>query len=508
MYRRTFLILPSPGPDEPPAEPHLPPPLFPPPWVVRPYGDARGHFRRSKGPVKNPPRQDPLIVDLDGDGIETTNLDTGAHFDHDGNGFAELTGWVGSDDGLLVMDRNGDGIINDGRELFGDHTVLATGTPASNGFEALADLDGNADGTIDKNDPAYAQLMVWQDADGDGYTSAGELHTLDDLGIKAIDIDSTITSATDAQGNTQTRTGSFEKADGSVGEIAEYNLRSDHAYSIADASLDVPDAIASLPYLWGCGVVYDLHQSMVKDTGGQLQSLVEQFRDAADPTRRGVLMERILFKWTGTENIDPTSKGSEVDARKPATLEKLFGESFVGWYGPNPIHEAAVLINASYSEIFELMYTQLMIQTHFKDLLQRVTCAWDDERQVVKVDLNTVAGVLIDLQAGLADDPAQGRQIIGEFARILRGAGIGTTTPGYLSFRETFIQLDPTLDWVIDSGGLPVIDQPVYQFPDFPPNEWVMGICNSAWYGIGTDNAEALRVGVTVLAILDGRGGK
>ena len=73
------------------------------------------------------PRRDPLVLDLDGDGIETLGTQAVTYFDHDANGFAELTGWVKGDDGFLALDRNGDGRINDGSELFGDHTVLKSG---------------------------------------------------------------------------------------------------------------------------------------------------------------------------------------------------------------------------------------------------------------------------------------------------------------------------------------------------------------------------------------------
>ena len=66
----------------------------------------------------------PIILDLDGDGLTTVSRSTGIHFDHDGNGFAELTGWVGAGDGLLVWDRNGDGVIDSGAELFGNQVAL------------------------------------------------------------------------------------------------------------------------------------------------------------------------------------------------------------------------------------------------------------------------------------------------------------------------------------------------------------------------------------------------
>ena len=78
---------------------------------------------------------DPLILDIDGDGIETTNLvGSSAYFDLDVNGFAERTGWVSADDGLLVLDRNNNGTIDNGQELFGDRTLLQNGTTAATGF--------------------------------------------------------------------------------------------------------------------------------------------------------------------------------------------------------------------------------------------------------------------------------------------------------------------------------------------------------------------------------------
>lgn len=82
----------------------------------------------------------PLVVDLDGDGVETTTAENGTHFDHDNNGFAEKTSWVGKDDGLLVRDINGNGQIDDGTELFGNNSVLSNGQKAANGFEALKDI--------------------------------------------------------------------------------------------------------------------------------------------------------------------------------------------------------------------------------------------------------------------------------------------------------------------------------------------------------------------------------
>ena len=201
----------------------------------------------------------PISLDLDGDGVETTSRTDGAYFDHDSNGFAEQSGWVGSDDGLLVMDRNNDGIINDGKELFGDQTILNNGSRASNGFQALADLDDNNDGKIDSNDAAFNQLKIWQDIDGDGYSSDDELISLSDAGVASINTGYTNTNITDANGNTIKQAGSFTKADGTTGNASDVWFQTDKMYSIANEWLDVPEDIAALPDLQGYGNVIKLH---------------------------------------------------------------------------------------------------------------------------------------------------------------------------------------------------------------------------------------------------------
>lgn len=79
-------------------------------------------------PFKNAEKQrSPLILDLDGDGVETTSLKERTFFDHDGNGFAEQTAWSADDDGILVYDRNNNGVIDSGAELFGDNTPRVLG---------------------------------------------------------------------------------------------------------------------------------------------------------------------------------------------------------------------------------------------------------------------------------------------------------------------------------------------------------------------------------------------
>ena len=153
------------------------------------------------------PRRDPLAFDLDGDGLETTTIsaDNTTLFDHDGDGVRTGTGWLKGDDGFLALDRNGNGTIDNGSELFGVDTVLANGPNAGlkarSGFEALADLDSNGDHLFDAQDAAYGNVRMWRDLNQDGISQAEELQTLADAGIASINLNATTTNITLTGGN-------------------------------------------------------------------------------------------------------------------------------------------------------------------------------------------------------------------------------------------------------------------------------------------------------------------
>jgi hypothetical protein len=132
---------------------------------------------------------DPLALDLDGDGIETTGIDGYAGtvlFDHDADGIRTGTGWLKGDDAFLVLDRNGNGKIDSGRELFGVDTVRSDGRKATDGLDALADLDSNNDGVFDASDAQFADVRLWRDLNQDGVSQANELTTLAENGIVSI----------------------------------------------------------------------------------------------------------------------------------------------------------------------------------------------------------------------------------------------------------------------------------------------------------------------------------
>ena len=157
--------------------------------------------------------QSPIVLDLDNNGIQTLSVNAGVNFDLLANGQPVQTGWVGSGDGLLVLDRNQDGSINDGSELFGTSTVLADGSKAVDGYQALAQLDTNQDGVISSADAQFAKLGVWIDSNADGQSGAGEVKTLAELNISQLSLNAQVTTDIN-NGNLVGLTSSYQTTDG------------------------------------------------------------------------------------------------------------------------------------------------------------------------------------------------------------------------------------------------------------------------------------------------------
>jgi hypothetical protein len=137
---------------------------------------------------------DPLVLDLDGNGLDLVRRDaSNVYFDIDSDGFAEKTGWLSGNDGFLARDLNGNGLIDDISEMFGNATTQ--------GFAALGALDANADGKITAADTAFTTLRVWRDLNGNGRTDAGELQTLAEAGITQISLASGTPAIGEVNGN-------------------------------------------------------------------------------------------------------------------------------------------------------------------------------------------------------------------------------------------------------------------------------------------------------------------
>jgi len=149
----------------------------------------------------------PVLIDLQGNGFSLTNAQNGVDFDIDGDGARERLGWTtpASDDAWLALDRNGNGTIDNGLELFGDATNQPSG-PNANGFLALAEFDkplngGNGDGVINSADNVFSSLVLWTDNNHNGASEASELRSLSQTGVESIALDYKTSKRTDEFGN-------------------------------------------------------------------------------------------------------------------------------------------------------------------------------------------------------------------------------------------------------------------------------------------------------------------
>ena len=249
------------------------------------------------------PHQDPLALDLDGDGIETRGADGTVLFDHNGDGIRTGTGWVRSDDGLLVLDRNSNGTIDTGAELFGVHTVKADGTQAKDGFDALSDLDSNNDKVFDAEDTRFADVRIWRDLNQDGISQSNELSTLAAANIRSIDLTPTAQSDL-GNGNTQTASATFTRSDGTTGTAVNLNLAVNGFFRQFTNPVTLTDAAKKLPEVSGSGALRDLREAMSGSTA--LADLVSAYAKEASYAKQRTQLDALLTSWVGTSTLQTT----------------------------------------------------------------------------------------------------------------------------------------------------------------------------------------------------------
>ncbi len=336
---------------------------------------------------------DPLVLDLDGDGLELTPLETSnIKFDLDANGFSETASWVSADDGILVYDRNGNGTIDNGTEVFGDRTPIDNGNAvAADGFEALSDFDTNSDGIFDNSDQQFADLRIWQDSNQNGKSESGELFSLSDLGIASIDLNSTSSSQV-INGNAVPLVSTFTRNDGTTDEVGSTLLQSNPINSEFNGEYSLHLDALLIPTLRGYGNVADLH--IAASQSADLLLMVQKFTNINLETSSEGLrghVEAILFEWAGASDIDPNSRGGHFDARKLATLESFLATSFINIGGDSsPVLTNVPDLDNAWNSLTDNIMASLTVQSFGTEIFTDASYNFSTDSIIFTQDIGAV----------------------------------------------------------------------------------------------------------------------
>jgi Ca2+-binding RTX toxin-like protein len=304
--------------------------------------------------------RDPIVLDLDGDGVTLSTLNSSTvHFDFNGDGFAERTGWVSASDGILAIDRNGNSSVDSGLELFG--------SSAQDGFAVLETLDSNNDGAIDSSDSRFFDLKVWRDLNQNGVSDLGELQTLQEAGIQSISLSRQSVNGTNA-GHGVGYQATFVRADGSSGIAQTIYFQTDGQNTVEDNTPNFTpgEGVLDLPQFAGSGQISSVAYRLTSDasfrsawtalTDSATEMLPAEFRSA---------FEHLLLQWAGVDGVDPDSRGPYVDARHLAFIEAFFGDSYREVLGNSELRTypstsgLGAVIEADFSQLektFELFF--------------------------------------------------------------------------------------------------------------------------------------------------------
>lgn len=339
------------------------------------------------------PPSDPLIIDLGASGITLHSLANGVYFDLDNNGFAEKTAWIDVEDGFLALDRNSNGKIDNGGELFGDQVIMKNGSKSSSGFEALAEYDENGDNCIDCQDSIFDKLMVWTDKNHNGISEADELRTLEECNINSISLNHTEKSIVDEETGTRiAETANVEmEIDGAVSEveISEFWF----PVNLSDTTHGTTVTVGNIP---------NISQAIADDETGELFELVYEFSETDDIAMKRCYLKQILYFISDANDISADSRGGNIDARDLKVIEEFMGREFTGVDGTNPNSNAAAILKEIYAGIEDNYYNILNMYSGLGGYLNAVYEYTDDDGNKV-MDMSYL-NYVIDLKMTNSED--------------------------------------------------------------------------------------------------------
>lgn len=252
-----------------------------------------------KGDIR---KADPLVLDLNGDGINLIKEKGKYFYDLGNDGVAEEIDWISSEDGFLVHDKNNNGKVDNVNELFGNSEI--------DGYDELIEFDTNGDGKINADDEKFHELKVWVDKNSNGISDSGELKTLSEIGIKELQLTGK-GSITGQYDNTVQNIGNVVFEDGRITDMGDVysSTNSEHNIYTGD-DVEVSQEVLDMPNLKGFGDIPDLHIAAMKNDN--VKSILEEI-SSLDKDNIGSITDltrKLIFAWG---NIDKTSEGADIN---------------------------------------------------------------------------------------------------------------------------------------------------------------------------------------------------
>ncbi|MDP1690702.1 MAG: hypothetical protein Q8L49_01850, partial [Burkholderiaceae bacterium] len=382
------------------------------------------------------PRRDPLVIDLDLDGLELRAADGQVLFDHNADGIRTGTGWALPDDALLVWDRNGNGLIDSGRELFGVDTLKSNGQLASDGFDALRDLNSNADAVFSAADAQFANLRLWRDLDQDGVADAGELASLAASGIASISLTSTPSGALVNNNRIDstsvvTRTDGLTTTAGAI-DFAENGFAREFTGGTVAGAITITPTAQALPQMRGSGMVRDLREAMslvdpttstLDADSAALLAATQAFAAASTRDAQRSQLDALIQAWGATSDHATSIQTSTLLApggaetavqqwarlnpdayARIAVLERFNGSNFLerrvvavsGGYAMQIWGEQLAFLNQAYDALRDSVYGALVTQTRLQPYLDAIELVIDESG--IRFDV-TAATALVQTKA-------------------------------------------------------------------------------------------------------------
>ena len=315
----------------------------------------------------------PIIIDMNKNSITSSAIDSLTHFDHNNDSLREKTAWIDSGDSFLALDKNNNGLIDNGAELFGNHTITDTSYPyipsgRTNGFEALKLYDDNGDGIINMQDRVFDKLLLWNDINKDGLSQSDELSYLKDSNIAAISLDYKNTNTIE-NGNTIKQSSKVFFKDGTTTIANDVWFKVDPSKTI-EKDITFSDEINSLPQIEARGGFSSLKKA--SSNNANLLNLIKKYETSniLTPDEKKLLAYDIVYEWAGVSSADKDEiKSYSLTQRDFLIYEKLTNRPFrQGGYETTPRPNASAMIQARVTKFKNYVYAKLELGTVYKDM--------------------------------------------------------------------------------------------------------------------------------------------